>query len=148
MVMELFPRKHYKEVFAQKFNVHTNGVIYAGDAQEKEVDSEFNYENVEARITQYALADGSVNVNELDIIETDTADGLKGFEKILDYDILNERVGARLLPSVLISCGENYAYIYSGSRQTRIFFYQFVSPSVRISRIAFDGRLITIDDLK
>ncbi len=145
--MELFPRKNYKETYAQQMKLNTAGIIYVGDAEEKEGDKGKVFKHVEARITQYTLADGSTKVNELGLIETDTANGLKGFEKIMDYDILNERLGARLLPSVLISFGENYAYIYSGSRQSQIYLYQFETSNMRISRVAFDANLITTEDL-
>ncbi len=148
-VTELFPKKHIKETYKLRIPVSAKGQIFIGDIDEQEDDSNRSiYDNVEAIISQYFPEDNQKRINELTIVEYDCKDSFDKYKMILEYDILSKRCGARLLSSILVADDDNYAYINSGSKQSKISFYQYVSPAVRISRIAFDATYVSVEDLR
>lgn len=149
VVTELFPKKHYAESFKQKIPVSTKGHIYIGDVHGKEDEGSQNtYNYAEAIITQYGSEENALSITELALIEYDSNENLKGYKSVIDYDILNPLCGASLLPSVLVADGENYAYINSGSRQSKIHYYRFETDTIRINRIAFDADYVSVEDLR
>lgn len=146
MVMELFPRKKYADEIREKYRISSRERIYVGDAPvDEDMSVKSTYRAATALLRQYSL-DGKILINELDIIETGKA--LKGYEKILEYDLFDRRIRIELLSSVMISCGnDSYAYIYSGSCNSKVAVYSFEADDLKITRIAFDNRYITLEDL-
>lgn len=148
MVMELFPQQHFTaESKEEYFPLEAKGKIYIGDAPIKEDDDRRDFMFAEARIRQYTSREGGM-INELAVTEAVNESTAASYKKVMGYDILNRRCGAQVLSSVLISEDDNYAYIYSGSRQAKIYCYTFDSGDVRIHRLAFEGEVITASDLR